>query len=268
MGRIAWMAIGGVILVAIALFLFRSELGWDASDDDHPRVIQPSEPTPEPVVPPRPLAERRDDTLPAPSPAPQREPVALPPLARSDAFVRERLEAFGLPAEWIAQDDLVRRLAVVTDGVTRGEWPRRPLRFLQSPGEFRVIERDGKLYADPRNATRYEADLDLLESIDPAAAARFLVLIEPLLSEALGELGLAAGGRVALREAIDAVVDTPVDPGPYELIRPKVFYAYADPAIEARAPFEKQLLRLGPENAKRLKTYLGRVKEELEALDR
>lgn len=267
MGRKVGFAIAGLVFVAAALFLFRGELGWEAREVAPPPVV---EPRPEPRMPvPRPPTAPDDDAMPAPPRPPAERPrVELPPLARSDAFIRERLEAFGLPAEWVGQDDLVRRLAVVTDAVTRGEWPRRPLRFLQAPGPFRVIERDGKLYPDPRNATRYEPDLELLESIEPAATARFLELIEPLLGEALAELGLTTSGDLALREAIDAVLETPVEPGPYALVQPKVFYEYADPAVEARAPFEKQLLRLGPENAARLKTYLRRVKESLEDRER
>ena len=55
----------------------------------------------------------------------------------------------------------------------------------------------------------------------------------------------------------------PAPQGDPELVQPKVLYEYADPALENLPPLEKQLLRLGPKNLKRLKTYLVRLRSEL-----
>jgi hypothetical protein len=190
------------------------------------------------------------------------EIVDLPTIAERDAFVRERLEPFDLPANWVSQDDLVQRFSVLLDNATRGDWPYPPRRFLKPSRRFVVVERDGRLYADPRNATRFDADLDLLENIEPAAAVRLFNTIAPLIDSALRNLGRPVSSAETILEAIDWVLEAPAVHGDFELIQPSVFYEYADPAIESLAPLEKQLLRLGPNNLKRLKAYLVRLREE------
>jgi hypothetical protein len=248
--------------LAVAYFMLRDEFGSAPSPAPSlPETrSEPSTrpPTPEPVAPPS--AEVPVEATPTPPPTPT---IDLPPLARSDPFIREQLEPFALPPLWVGQDGLVQRFAVLVDAATRGEWPRRPLRFLKPAEPFRVIERDGRLYADPGNADRFDADLDLLEAIEPAAAAKVLNTINPLFEAALAGLGRPVNGRDVLDDAIEEVLSAPEPEGDPELVQPNVLYEYADPALEALTPLEKQLLRLGPENLQRLKTYLARLRDEL-----
>ena len=251
--------------VALAYVLLRGEFA--STPDATPTRPEVQNVEPRAVFsPPEPID---DSSTKAPPPTPIEEAapktVDLPTLAASDPLVRERLEPFGLPSDWMAQDNLVRRLAVLVDSATRGEWPRRPLRFLKLKGRFNVIERDGRLYADPRNARRFDSNIDLLESIEPSSAARFLEAIDPLLDAAMRNLGRPADGRGAILEAIDWILATPdvASAGDHELVQPKVFYEYADEQLETLPPLEKQLLRLGPQNLKRLKAYLGRLRDEI-----
>jgi len=60
-----------------------------------------------------------------------------------------------------------------------------------------------------------------------------------------------------LRAAIKEVLDTP-EPGSgqIELQRVSLVYQFADPKLEALPPLQKQLLRMGPENSRRVKAYL------------
>ncbi len=204
----------------------------------------------------------------APPPPPPAPAAPLPALDESDPFVRERLAAFDLPATWVAQQDLVRRLAVFLDNATRGEMARRWLRFLTPAVAFRVVERDGRVFADPENARRFDPIVDRLGRIDPNRAAALVAELEPLLDEAVAALGSPEASRDVLLEAIDRMLDAP-DPVPdAELIRPKVFYEYADPGLESLAPLEKQLMRLGPRNLDRLKAWLARFDRSLRDLPR
>lgn len=188
----------------------------------------------------------------------------LPPLEESDPFVRERLEPFDLPQDWVARDDLVRRLAVLVDNATRGNLPRRQLRFLKPEGRFEVVERDGRLYADLDNGDRFDPFLDLLERIEPEAAARLLIVIEPLLEAAFRELGRPTEPEQAVRDAIDRVVDFSVPTGDPALVQRKVLYEYADPKLESLPPLEKQMLRLGARNLGRFQAFLIELRAELD----
>ncbi len=253
-----------VAFLAIAYLLLRSEFGpapEPASPPPASERMAPAEPpvptrspAASPAFPARVEAEREPSAAPA---------VALPPLAESDAFVRERLEGYGLPDEWVGQDDLVRRLAVFADNATRGELARRGLRFLAPEGSFRVVERDGRIFADPRNARRFDAHLDLLEGIEPERAAALIDELEPLLDEAMAALGSPDGARVTLEEAVARILDAPAPVEGAQLVRPKVLYRYADPELESLPPLEKQLMRIGPSNLQRLKAWLVRFERAL-----
>ena len=119
-------------VMIIAAFQYAPE--WFAQEPSPAVVVEPvvvTEPDPEPVMPPPPV-------VPPPAPKPK---VALPNLDASDRFVVERLAAFDLPALWLDREDLIRRLAVVIDNATRGEYPRRQLGFLAPRGKFQIIER-------------------------------------------------------------------------------------------------------------------------------
>ena len=63
--------------------------------------------------------------------------------------------------------------------------------------------------------------------------------------------------------AIDQVLAVPVLEGEVELVQPKVFYEYADPALEELSPLQKQVLRMGPDNVVRLKNYLTELRQAL-----
>jgi hypothetical protein len=263
------MARKGLIIVGIAIFAGAAFL-----------LLRSDPASPPPTIPPRVRPELRTEA-PAALDDPSRESamadsrndeeilvapepsVSLPPLVDSDSFVRERLEGFSLPDSWVEQDHLLRRLAVFTDNATRGELSRRQLEFAKPEGRFRVVTKDGRLYADPSNPERFDSYLDRLEAIDPAILARLLGMLGPLIDEAFGELGSALHGRGAFRDAIDRILEVPVRTEELELVRPNVFYEYADPDLESLPPLDKQLLRLGPMNFARLKVYLHALRAGL-----
>jgi hypothetical protein len=262
--------VGVLVFVAAAIWLFRSGSSGPAGEKrvESRQLEDQSAPSSDAPGPPReaprvvvPVEGEAIDSVPA-SESPPRVP--LPALAESDSFVRLRLESFGLPQDWTARENLVRRLAVLVDNIALGEISRRPLRFLKPADSFAVVEREGRLYADPANPTRFDSYLDLLESVDPAELARLLVFLGPLLDEAFGELGSVTPSRESILEAIDRVLESSLAPGDPELVQRKVLYEYADERLEGLPPLEKQLLRLGERGRDRLQAYLRELRAELD----
>ncbi|MGE0626031.1 MAG: DUF3014 domain-containing protein, partial [Pseudomonadales bacterium] len=204
-----------------------------------------------------------------PSPVIRPPELVLPPLNASDDFVRGRLPDT-IPQAWTGKDDLLRRLAVLAENASRGELPRRQLAFLAPDGKFAVREQadtgseEAKLFMDPAGYRRYDRYLDILESLPPATLAALLNDTAPLLQQAVQELGVEGEAQAQMLAAIDQMMAVPVLEGDVELVQPKVFYEYADPSLEALSSLQKQVLRMGPENVKRLQAYLTTLRAELE----
>jgi len=177
----------------------------------------------------------------------------LPELDESDALVRTELAAL-TPDQpdpfWLNARELVRRIVMLTDNIAHGSVPRRYYPFLAPKGVFKVQEVAGKLYPDPANYERYTPLANGIRSIDNDSAATLYQWLTPLFDAAYQELGVPGSFSGSLRGALEHLLATPISDQPPELVSPKVMYSYADPVLEGLSSAQKQLLRLGPDNAR------------------
>jgi len=103
-----------------------------------------------------------------------------------------------------------------------------------------------------------------MEAVPARALVWIYVQAYPLFQQAYEELGL--GGQYfndRLVEAIDDMIEAPEARAPVRLTQPKVFYQFADPDLESRSAGQKILLRMGPENAQRVKAKLREIRQTL-----
>jgi hypothetical protein len=239
------LALLGSALLAAMLFLFRTPAG--------PRA---SAAAPGPDVAP-------GATISSPAPT-----APLPSLDDSDAFARglaATLSSHPELAKWLGRNALVRTVAAVVTNVADGESPRPHLEFLAPARPFRGVARSrGRLAADPAGFQSYDTFGDVVASIDAPGAAAAYRSIEPLFDEAHRELGHPEGRfRRSLDRAIAALLATPVPPEDAELVAHATMLRYADPALEALTPAQKQLLRAGPRNVRLLQAKLRELQAAL-----
>ncbi len=204
-----------------------------------------------------------EEAEPAAEPAPADPPLALPALDASDALVRQL--AAGLSAHpqlvaWLAPEELVRRFVAAVINVAAGESPAGHVRFLAPAAPFMAASRGGRSYLDAASYRRYDLLTDVLVSLDTEGTARLYRQLRPLCDRAVAELGYP-GGRFDdfLARALGRMLRVPLPERPPALEPRVVTFAFADPELEALPPAAKHLLRLGPDNARR-------VQEKLRAL--
>jgi len=215
---------------------------------------------------PAPAATSAQTTLPnenPPSLGGTAEPVAIPPLDASDRVVRTLVQALSeSPAvmAWLPTNGLIRNFTVVVSNIAEGATPAKQLKPLRPSSTFRIAERYGNAYVDPRSYDRYVMIADAIGSIDPAGAARLYATLKPRIEEAHRDLGsLNQSFDRTLERAILALLDTPIVDGPVRL-RPKgIGYAYTDERLESLSPAQKQLLRMGPRNMRIIKARLREI---------
>jgi Protein of unknown function (DUF3014) len=206
--------------------------------------------TPPPAAPPRALGA-------------EREPIELPPLDETDPIVRERVGALSSDptiATWLATNDLVRNVTRVVQAIAEDRGVARHLQVLRPRQPFAVQQARGRVTIDPRSYRRYDAIAAAVSSLDAPASATLYSTFRPRLNDAYTELGFPnTPFDATLEDALVTLVGTPVPDGPIEVIPRGGTYAFADPRLESLAPAQKQLLRMGPENARAVKAKLREI---------
>jgi hypothetical protein len=220
-----------------------------------------------PPAPPVPAPEAAVPGAPAAAPvAPPAARVDLPPLEQSDAFVREQLAAVG-GAEWrswLDSDGLARRFAAAVYALAEGKSPRRAVERPFLAGRFAVTAAGGRTRIDPASHARYDRIAETFAAVDAAQAGAAYRLLHPLLDEAWAEIGTPGETLdAAVLRAIDLLLAAPEPPAEAAVFLHEGLYRYEDPALEALPPAQKHLLRMGPENAAKVKDGLRRLRGAL-----
>ena len=267
----------GVVLVAagaigaIGYYLMR--------DADHSPKL-PDFPTPvatQPATAPdATAADKQVYEEPAPTPAPQ----PLPDLDQSDAAVLAALKDLnvnGLVEMIIPQEILrkfVRAVNVLDEGKVITEY--RPVASPQgafvadsfnvkvSGGELGEQQDVEQFRVSPKNYLRYTLFVQVISALDSDTAVALYKHYYPLLNRAHQELGMSKNNfHSVLIRAIDKVLAAPDASGDMILIRPKVYFEFADPALEKLPDVHKLMLRMGPDNAAKVKASLKNARVKL-----
>ena len=265
-GQIAILAIAvGVLVVG----------GWWLSH----KPQQPAEPVVEaPVVEPviEPVLEETPEPEPeqpavaeTPEPIePEPQPEPLPSLDNSDEFVRGTLlDISDRPTHqgWLKSDNLIRRVTAITDGLSRGELLQKFMPLQSPQGKFEAEKHGEAITISSDNYQRYNTVVDNLIAIEPQQLANTIQQLQPLMENAFEEQGYPDRTfKNALLEAIDELLATPSYQQPPELLLESVHYTFKDVEIEALSEAQKQLVRSGPENTRKLQGYLQQLRIELQ----
>ena len=264
------------LLVGIAALLYHGRLGERPSPTP-PQILtrQPQITTSEPRVAPPvryPLAGAPPAEMPVtPQTAPPTHSEAaappLPTLDHSDADMRETLSRLiGQPAldALFNTKSFVRRVVVIVDNLPWAKLPQRDMPTRPVSGRFLVTGPEDQPRISADNYTRYTPYVQLLETIDLGDLVAAYVRYYPLFQQAYVELGYPKRYfNDRLIDAIDNLLATPEVQGPVALVRPGVMYKFADPELERLSAGQKILIRMGGDNAERVKVRLRALRKIL-----
>ncbi len=260
MQRIVWwlIAIGGVGIFALII--------WNATRSPEPPLptLQPAprvEPPPPPAMPAEPEIRH-----PVPAKPPEKP---LPALDTSDSTMKNALAELsgghGL-IEVLVLKDFVRRVVATVDNLPAKRIVWRVMPVERVPGAFAISGNNQHATIAADNAARYAKYVKLAEAVDSAKLTALYFHYYPLFQQAYHDLGYPKGHfNDRLVEVIDHLLAAPELKAPVALVRPKVFYLYADPELEARSAGQKILMRMGAENAARIKKKLQEIRTGITA---
>jgi len=251
-----------LLLAAGAVFYYL----WRQNASPQPALVAP------PAIQPPAAAEAApairhpiEDAQNAAPPNPETKP--LPALMVSDTTMQNTLaDLFGAASlgKVFYEDAIIHRFVATVDNLPRKSVPSRNLPVKPIAGPLLTSGKDDNVSISADNASRYAAYVQIAEAIDAKNLVSTYVHFYPLMQQDYRDLGYPKGYfNDRLIEAIDDMLAAPELKDPLPVVQPKVLYQYADPELEARSAGQKIMIRMGSENAAKVKAKLLEIRREL-----
>jgi len=190
----------------------------------------------------------------------------LPQLNDSDLSVKTQLSQYFAKQtlKLVVQDDMIRRFVVYVDNIGKGKIAKKHSPIIEPQSSFSVVDGD-ILTTSPESYERYTPFVELFTSMTPQQAVNFYKEYKPLFEEAYQEIGYQERDfDEAVFDAIDMILTTPIVTGNVPLLSESVVYKYAYSEWEQLPEAQKQLLRMGAKNVKKVKSAVKGIKTFLE----
>jgi hypothetical protein len=254
----------GAVVIAIVLAVVL----WPSEPEPETVIVVPDipiiEPTIEPIIEVQPivLVPEPVEEIPEPEIIPEPEPLDI-----SDGTVKTKLlgltdyDAF---ARLLIDEALLERFVIMTNTLADEAIAANNRILTQPEKQFRTYIQADKEWIDPASYKRYAPYVDVFESLQTESLLQLYLEYKPAIEDIFAEIGNPSDSfDEKLEEAIDVLLDTPEVPVPVEVFTDSVMYKFADRRLESLTAPQKQLLRTGPENMRRIKAKLREIKESL-----
>ncbi|MDA8754476.1 DUF3014 domain-containing protein [Luminiphilus sp.] len=215
-------------------------------------MVQPSvEPAPAPIAAQAPAA-------PIAAPVVTEVQPKIPPAPvvseeTGDQYARESIDAVNggkALAQFVAGDYVVERAVAIIDALRRGEVPYKLLPVGKPSTPFPISDNGLRVTLDTAGFSRYDGFAQWVGGLDTPALISLLNDYERIATQALTRMGVTDFDiRSALLAATTQILSTPQVAVDAELMRREANWVYMDPELEALSSLQKQVLRMGPENA-------------------
>ncbi|UAL43347.1 DUF3014 domain-containing protein [Shewanella inventionis] len=277
--NIAFIAIAVIALLAASSYFYFTS---DNTEELDPVVMTPvelPETLPETPIEQAPIEEPQqivaavdDDVVPTGEPESNDETIAaepLPALAESDDFIENKTLAIanGMKiAPMILKKDIARQFVVFVDNLAQGELVRKASPLKGPETEFSVSEITNKIFLNPDSYHRYDLYADFVAGLNEKDLVATYTELKPLFAEAFAELGYSDIDFDNRMQAMFTMVENaPIIEDPIELSSVTVNYHFADPNLEALPNAQKLLLRMGPENTRKIKAAVKKLQASFPA---
>lgn len=255
-----------IILFAAAAWYFFMQPA-DPVSELPPAQIEPAAPVTQQTTPP-PTADSvvaEQVFEPEPEVIP---PEPLPALYESDPEVTRVLADIvgaGPLAEYLVMDQVISRAVASIDSLTSRQVPVHINPVKPADAKFLIDTEGERLVLSPRNFSRYDGYVSLLQSMDTELLMAFYERYTPLFQQAWDDNGGAGSFNERMLEVIDDLLETPDVAGPVYLTQYEAVYLYEMPELEAMTAGQKVLVRMGSVNASVVKEKLLEIRAQLKA---
>ncbi|MDB2313533.1 DUF3014 domain-containing protein [Luminiphilus sp.] len=239
------------ILATLVFILMTGDYGEPTLPEELVIVQPPVEPAPTPI-------EAEAPAAPIAAPVVTEVQPKIPPAPvvseeTGDQYARESIDAVNggkALAQFVAGDYVVERAVAIIDALRRGEVPYKLLPVGKPSTTFPISDNGLRVTLDTAGFSRYDGFVQWVGGLDTPALISLLNDYELIATQALTRMGVTDFDiRSAVLAATTQILSTPQVAVDAELMRREANWVYMDPELEALSSLQKQVLRMGPENA-------------------
>ena len=239
------------ILATLVFILMTGDYGEPTVPEELVMVQPPVEPAPAPIeaeVPAAPIAAPVATEV-----QPKTPPAPVVTEETGDRYARESIDAVNggkALAQFVAGDYVVERAVAIIDALRRGEVPYKLLPVGKPSTTFPISDDGLRVTLDAAGFSRYDGFAQWVGGLDTTALVSLLNDFEMIATQALTRMGVSDFDiRSAVLAATTQILSTPQVTVDAELMRREANWVYIDPELEALSSLQKQVLRMGRENA-------------------
>ena len=239
------------ILATLVFILMTGDYGEPTVPEELVMVQPPVVPAPAPI-------ESEATAVPITAPVVTEVQPKIPPAPvvteeTGDRYARESIDAANggkALAQFTAGDYVVERAVAIIDALRRGEVPYKLLPVGKPSTPFPISDNGLRVTLDTAGFSRYDGFAQWVGGLDTTALVSLLNDYEMIATQALTRMGVSGFDiRSAVLAATTQILSTPQVAVDAELMRREANWVYMDPELEALSSLQKQVLRMGPENA-------------------
>lgn len=191
-------------------------------------------------------------------------------LANSDITVKQQFST-NLPVNplpLLTNEHLIRKFVRAVNALDDGGLVNQYRPFVAPDKPFATQQMNSETWSiGQSNFERYTRYIELLETLGPDVLFDLYLQYQPILEEAFAELGSdKTDFHTTMKGALTELLTTPEINDPLLLVRPSVMYQYQDKHLEALPASQKMMLRMGPENRRRMQALSRAVLQKLKDL--
>ncbi|RUO24407.1 DUF3014 domain-containing protein [Aliidiomarina minuta] len=234
----------------------REQVEREPDVDTEPRAEPEPEREAEPTdEPPEVLVPEREEEV---------EAEPLPDLNESTSPLLSELSEQNINTRPVRSSHVIRDLVIFVKNLSEGDVIRESATIGGPDARFQTQRIDEQLYIDERSYARYDELVDWFVNMDTAVLVDTFERYSPLFEQAHAEIARPDSNfHDQVMQAIELLLETPEPEGLLALSDDRVMYTYADPELEELPAAQKQMLRMGPDNQRRVKEKLRDIREAL-----
>lgn len=254
----------GLSLVGMALLIGALIWGFTVDKPAPSADMPPSAPVSE--APAAITSQSAEDTIESvvlPEPEPDLPPVTAPEptielsLAEANTQLAERLSELQIAPideQFARKPNAIERSVAITDILRQGEVPYKLLPVARPKQKFPFADNGLAVTMDPAGFARYDGLTNTLSKLDVNTTITLFREYQSTIQQAWQALGYADKSvEPALLEVLELIMLTPDIQLDARLLRDEANWVYEDESLEKLPALQKQIMRMGPENAERLK---------------